>query len=237
MPDRMLGVDIGLTQYLHIIRMLNFEVVEADESHLIKNKDSQRSEYTYSAMSYANSKTLASGTFLTNTVLDAVGQGFSINPMIFGTNVEAFKARFNLSSGIIKDDDTAAAISNRMDAFVQKSVSYKEDWSFVLPDLRDEIIYSVLTPKQTTFYNILLQQAQLEMQERLKGKSVEDKGSEDAEDEEFEDEDERIMRAAELSLAKAEMFLVAPDSNADYVGWAERPTGNDLISPNILAMG
>lgn len=233
-PDRMLGLDVSLPQFLHLIRMMAFEITKCDESHLIKNKGSLRSEYTYSAISYSEQKILATGTFVPNTVLDMVGQGYSINPMAFGENIDAFKERFDLSSGIIKNDEQAARINERLGMFLQKTVAYKEDWAFVLPDLTDSILTIPLTNKQTVFYIQLLKEAEIEMKELLKGKKKlsDDEDDEDDFDDE-EDEDESFMQKADASLAKIEQFVVAPDANSQYMSQADVPRGDDLVSPLV----
>lgn len=229
-PERMLDLDVSLTQFLHIIRMLSFEITKCDESHLIKNRNSLRSEYTYSAMSYSENKILATGTFIPDTVLDMVGQGFSINPMIFGDSTDSFKDRFGLTSGIIKDDEQAAKINARLNKFLQTTTAYKEDWAFVLPDLHDSIETIKLTPKQSEFYNQLLKTAEMKMKEMLEKKKD---ALDDEEFDEDDDEDERFMGMADASLSEVEQFIVAPDENKEYVMSSLNPSGDDLVSPLV----
>lgn len=251
-PSRVFMQDIALPQFLHIIRLLGFEQVQCDESHLIKNMKSLQAQYAYSVMAQATEKVIASGTQTPNTVVDLLGQGFAISPAIYGKHLNTFKERYNLSSGIV-DDDNAAALRKRMQRFLQESTAYKEDWAFVLPDLKDQLVYTDLTPKQIEFYKGLLEAALIELKDRLDGKKPntpekEDKPKLDGEeddDEEDDDEDDddgmdedldeegKIMQAIDRSLAKVEQFVVSPDTNVDYINSGLNPDGNDLISPLV----
>lgn len=240
-PTKILDTDIGLSPFLQLLRMLNFEFGFCDESHLIKNFDAARSMATYSAMVYAERRQLASGTMNSNTVLDLVGQGFAINPMMYTGDKNIFMDRFGLSSPIIKDDEDAARIKKRMSAFAQVSSAYKKDWSFVNPDLKEEYLIGSATPLQSEFYNKLLEEAALMLKEMTDKKKIIGDGAEDDGDDEeepetaadFDDEDSFFIRAAEVSLAKAEQFLLAPDTNEQYLTWEKRPSGQDLVSPAV----
>lgn len=260
MPQRVFLEDIALPQFLHVIRLLGFEQVQCDESHLIKNMKSLQAQYAYSVMAQATEKVIASGTQVPNTMLDLLGQGFAMNPMIYGKDVNKFKERYDLSGGIV-DDDNAALLRKRMQRFVQESTAYKEDWAFVLPDLEDHVLYVDMTPRQREFYALMLERAMIELKLRLEGKKLPppvdlDKGyadkdkdplsgeddDEEGGDEEDEDDDEggedldeegRIMAAIDLSLAELEQFVVAPDAHSMFVNMDPRPSPDDLVSPLV----
>jgi hypothetical protein len=271
LPEGILTEDIALTQFLHIARMLNFEIVFADESHMIKNFNSSRSIASYSAMSYATNKSIASGTINSNSIVDMIGQGFALNPMIYTGKQATFMDKFALESVTIKDDEQAASIRNRLLSFSQVNRAYKEDWAFVNPDLKEDLLKARATPLQTEYYNKLLEEAELVLRDMQKNKKIkgggkdpsqmglddtkqnatntspdddEDDSGDNEEDDltadDFEDtpdgEDEFLIAAAQVSLSKAEMFLLAPDTNQDYLAWEKRPTGNDLVSVGVAAI-
>ena len=232
-PDRVLLHDVALPQFLHILRIVGFEIVRLDESHSIKNMASKRSRFAFSALAQSKSKSLLSGTIINNTAVDLIGQTYGINPMAFGSDIEAFKDEYNLPGGLIKSDETSFNINQRLRKFTQMSSATKEDWAFVLPDLYDEVLAPHMTPKQEKFYELLMREAELELRAAME-KDAAEGDDDDADDE--EDSEEKFMMQADRSLAKAEQFLVAPDVNQQYVTWKEQPTGDDLISPMVRAI-
>lgn len=232
-PNRVMMTDVGLPQFLHLLRIIGFEQVSLDESHIIKNMKSRRSRYAFSLLAQAENKMELSGTIVSNTAVDFVGQAYGLNPMIFGDDVEAFKDEYGISGGLIKSDDAAFRINERLNKFTQQSAATKEDWSFILPDLYDKQLSPQLTPKQAKFYATLMLSAELELKAKIEGMAV---GGEDDDDEDEEENDARLMMAADASLAKAEQFMVAPDENKQYLSWSDQPTGADLVSPMVKAI-
>lgn len=239
LPKTLLDKDIGLTQFQYLLRLLQFKTVFLDESHIIKNINSNRAAATYSVTAYAENRQLATGTSTSNTVIDLVGQGFAINPMTYTNSPDTFMEKFGLESAIIKDDETAGNIKRRMGMFAQHNTAYKEDWAFVNPDLQEKILLTKASTLQTEFYNILLQEAQLQLEAMLKGKTVkavDDDGEitdEELTAEDFDDDEGMMIAMAQVTLSKAEQFLLAPDTNEQYLSWEKKPTGNDLISPAV----
>ncbi len=247
-PDRVMMQDVALPQFLHLLRIVGFDVVRFDESHNIKNMASKRSRYSYSLLAQAKSKALLSGTIINNTAIDLIGQAYGVNPMIFGSidDVEKFLDDYNLPRGLIKSDEASQKLNARLKKFVQMSSATKEDWSFVLPDLYDKVIAPNLTPKQEKFYQMLMEEAELALRADLEsgkkksGDDDDDDGDEgddgDSSDPTYDDEDENeaaFMMKADRSLAKAEQFLVAPDMNEQFLVWSEKPSGDDLVSPMV----
>lgn len=230
-PSRVMMTDVALPQFLHLLRILGFEQVSLDESHIIKNMRSRRSRYAFSLLAQAQNKMELSGTLVSNTAVDLIGQSYGLNPMIFGDDVEAFKDEYQLSGGLIKSDQTAERVNSRLRKFTQMSSATKEDWAFVLPDLYDKTLSPELTTNQQKFYQSLMLKAELE----LKAKLENDRGDEDDDGEgDEEDSDERITMLADASLAKAEQFMVAPDENEQFR--ATGASGADLISPCVKAI-
>ncbi|QIG70260.1 SNF2 family helicase protein [Rhizobium phage RHph_N28_1] len=231
-PDRVLLEDVALPQFLHLLRIIGFDMLRLDESHSIKNMNSRRSRYAFSALAAAQNKALMSGTTVNNTAVDLVGQSYGINPAIFGSDVEKFKDRFNLPSGLIKTDEASQAINQRMRRFMQITTATEEDWAFLLPDLHDRMLAPNMTPLQEEFYSILMQRAYIELKAAIDEGGV----GKDEEDDEDGDSDESFLMKADAKLVHVEQFLVAPDQNKEYVTWKKNPRGDDLISPAVKAI-
>lgn len=244
----MLNVNFLDSQYQRIIRLLGIRVMDGDESHMIKNPDSNRSRGTCAAFACADYRGIMSGTMVSNTVLDLVGQTKAISPIIFGDNADTFAEQYGISTGLIKDDDTARIIRERMSSVAAVHQATRDQWSYMLPSKEDDVIYGNMTAKQEEFYNKLLQEAYLELvqaQEKKKGKvkpettSEDDGDDEDEEDDEDEDSDEEdaeeaaFIAKARTSLQAVEQFLAAPDENEQYLQLASKPEGADLVSPKV----
>lgn len=230
-PDRVLLRDVALPQFLHLLRIIGFDMLRLDESHSIKNMNSRRSRYAFSALAAAQNKALLSGTTVNNTAVDLVGQSYGINPAIFGSDVEKFKDIYNLPSGLIKTDEASQAINTRMRRFMQVTTATEEDWAFLLPDLHDRTLAPSMTPLQEEFYQILMERAELELRAAMEQGGV---GSD--EDDEEADSDESFIMQADAKLVHVEQFLVAPDENKEFVTWKKGPKGDDLISPAVKAI-
>lgn len=238
-------------QYLAVIKLLGFDMVVGDESHMIKNPDASRSTASYSVFTRADKRRITSGTIVSNTVKDVIGQARAITPAIFGTNVDAFAEMYDVSTGLIQDDETAELIVERMKAFSGYHEATREDWSYMLPTLLDRISFSELTPLQAEYYSICMREAELELL-RLAESKEKVSGDDDDDDEEDDDEDtneeeaaeEAFIEQAKFVLQKVEMFLVSPETDERYINWKvpdapenhPKPSGRDLISPKIGQM-
>lgn len=232
------------TQFLLIVKLLGIRIIEGDESTMIKNPDSARSRNSYAVFSHADARSIASGTLVSNTINDLVGQTRAISPYIFGDNVEAFANTYKVSLGII-NDESAGIIKGRLRSTTAYYEAQKESWSYMLPVKEDEIRFARMTELQSEFYDILMNEALLMMLEAEKKKDKKDKNAdadddEDEEDDDDEDddddpeaEDNAFIAKAKVYLQNVEAFLVAPDSNEQYVRWEKRPNGEDLVSPKV----
>lgn len=250
-PARALWYDVQLSQMVHLLRLIGIDMVYGDESHLIKKLTSKRSICAQSVFAGADQTRIASGTFVNNVPKDYVGQYFALNPTIFGNNIDTFEDVYNIRGGQLRSDDDARRLKFRRSELSRSFEADESDWAFVLPIFKDKIEYFTLTPLQEEFYNILLQEALLQMKAELeaqgKGKKKkpvavkedDDDEADDEDDEEdldpddFEDEDAYIMAKAQASLAKVDQFLIAPDANDQYVNWVKAPKGEDLVSPAV----
>lgn len=232
------------TQFLMIIKILGIRMIIGDESHMIKNPASARSRNSYAIFSHADSRGIASGTIVSNTVNDLVGQTRAISPAIFGDDPERFADMYGVTKGIIKSDKDATVIKDRLRATTAYHEATREDWSYMLPIKFDEILFARMTEKQTEFYNILMQEAYLMLAAADKSKKkvkAEDDEEEDDEEEDDEDEDDEegdaeenaLIAKAKVHLQKVEAFLVAPDENEQYMAWEKKPDGADLVSPKV----
>ena len=246
---------VHTTQYLLIIKLLGIRVFIGDESHMIKNPESARSRNSYTAFSQGDVRALMSGTMVSNTVIDLVGQARAASPYIFGDDANQFAENYGVSTGLITDED-ASIIKTRLRSTTAYHEATREDWSFMLPQRADDILFAQLTPKQQEFYDVLMQEAYLIMLEEEKNKKKKKKASDDSEsddddedeDEEEDDEDESddedgaLIAKAKTHLQKVESFLVAPDMNEQYMtfrgvpgksNYTSSPDGEDLVSPKV----
>jgi len=236
---------IYTTQFLLIIKLLGIRMVDGDESTMVKNPDSARARNSYAVFSHADSRSVASGTLVSNTVNDLVGQARAISPYIFGDNAEQFANTYNISMGII-NDESAKIIKDRLRGTTAYYEASQEDWSYMLPIKEDEIRFARMTELQSEFYDILMNEALLMMLEDEKNKGKKKKAvsedDEDDEDDEEDDEDEdddedaeenAFIAKAKVYLQNVEAFLVAPDENEQYVRWEKKPQGDDLVSPKV----
>lgn len=172
-PSRVFDQKIGLPQIIHLLRLIGFEMVRCDESHMIKNQKTDQAKMSYTMLAQSKEKVIASGTQTHNTVIDMLGQGFGLNPMIYGNSLEGFKKRYDVASGIIGLED-AQKMKRRMNRFIQENVASKEDWAFLLPDLVDKSLTANMTALQSMFYNLLLQRATVQLKAKLNGEEVPD---------------------------------------------------------------
>lgn len=231
------------SQYLRIIKLLNIKMIIGDESHLIKNPDSNRTKGAYSAFSNATHRHIMSGTILSNTAADLIGQSVAVSPAIFGNDPDVAEEKYGISRGIIHNDETATAIKDRMRSVAGYHQATKDEWSYMLPNKADELVFATMTPLQEEFYDLLMREAALELLKAKDGKGTakSEEDGDDDEDEEEADEDmtaedaeeEKFLSAARLTLSAVEQFLAAPDRNEQYIKWEKKPTGADLISPKV----
>lgn len=223
------------SQYLRIMRIISFQMTIGDESHLIKNPDSNRSRGAYSAFCSAEYRRVMSGTFVSNTVKDVVGQTNALSPLIFGNDSEKFCTKYNIEKGIIKDDATAALLKRQMLQYTAYHQATEDEWSFMLPAKQDEVIDVKLTQKQTEYYQKLMLAAYLELTGKKKLEDAEAEDVDDEEDDEDDEEegDEAFVTQAKKVFAIVEQFLSAPDEDEEYIAQTEKPTGADLVSPKV----
>ena len=227
------------SQYLRIIKLLNIKMIIGDESHLIKNPDSNRTKGAYSAFSNATHRHIMSGTILSNTAADLIGQAVAVSPAIFGNDPDVAEEKYGINRGIIRTDEEATVIKDRMRSVAGYHQATKDEWSYMLPNKADELVFANMTPLQEEFYDLLMREAALELLKKKDDKSS--KSDDDDEDDEEADEDmtaeeaeeESFLAAARLSLSKVEQFLAAPDMNEQYVAWERKPQGADLVSPKV----
>ena len=201
---------------------------------MIKHMEAKRSIHAYSAMSFATTRRLASGTILTDTVMDYMGQTFALNPAIYGKNPEAFKNRYGISGGLVKDDVAAAKIRKRLNTYVQTNSSKKEDWSYVLPDLVDKVVECKMTSNQSKYYDAQLLKLLKEAETKLKGNgaTIDEQGNAIDKDD-FEEEDEFFLAMLDNALSSLSQWLVAPDQSVAFMESSFSASKEDRISPQV----
>lgn len=230
MPISYMGYEEGESQYAQIMKACGFQTVKLDESHKIKNEAAQRSSATTAMLARAERKLEASGTLISNTVLDLRGQTQAVNPAIFGTQ-DQFIEEYGINNGILRRAEEGGKIRDRLRGFSALVTKRKSDWAFLLPDIKDHFIDCEMTANQTTFYNKIMEQALVEVQESMHRILSTGRG---LDEDEMDRRMEIMLRAA---LVKVEKFLLDPTSDADYMSWAQvELSPQDLISPKVAAV-
>lgn len=235
-------------QFRQIMAAVGFEYVMVDESQFIKNPSSNRTMGVTYMLSRAEYTRPASGTMLNNTVMDIYGQvRAAVNGAVFGSLSE-FETNFasaimsGTAAGERSSSKAGAKLRDHIRGHAAMITKRKSDWAFLMPDIQPEFIYCKMTERQTDYYNRLMTEAEMEIRrelERLKS---------DTEGDSIEIVEARIQSMLQHRLQTVEQFLVAPDLNKDYTnpedgdGSADeegnplpKPTGADLISPEVLA--
>lgn len=210
------------------LRDNGFDGAFIDESHFAKNLGSQQTQAAAIVISAAKYKRELSGTMVSDTLTDLVGQGSMINPAIFRT-AEAFNNRYGLEvSGNrvnIWLPDAAKQINADLRPYVMRIIHKRQRWAFLLANMVEKFYPVEFTPKQKEFYNNLLQEAIEKIQDenpKLWAK--------------LQTGDEKEAAAIEQGLATyfqaVEQFVYAPDSNTAFVQ-LEGIEDEDLVSPKV----
>lgn len=193
-----------------------FDLVIIDESHTVKNLSARATTASSIVTSPAKYKTEMSGTIVSNTLMDLVGQAAIGNPSALG-NSKRFATNYALTytgrGGDISVSewrpDAAAMIVNDMKPYAKRIIKKKDRWAFILPNTNELFHTTNLTKNQQSFYDF-----QLDKQvEELKKKNP-------ALYEKMMDGNEKDEAAVSLGLdmhfQSLEAFLGAPDLNEEF---------------------
>lgn len=209
-----------------------FDFIGLDESHRAKETQSSAIAIaTANLMAQAKYKRFLSGTIITDKPVDLVGPMSMVAPEVLGSK-KGFKDKFMAKGQLIPG--AGPRISELLRQHVASVTKTQQDWAFLMPDIVTDKISAKMTNKQTSFYDMLMQQAKAEFNENialLMGgkpsddeveeffKGIEGEGDSDSkfggvEDEELQNRIEEIARRA---LHRVEVFLSAPDEDEERV--------------------
>lgn len=197
-------------------------------SHLVKNPGSLRSQ---ACLGFRDSafRRIATGTLISNTPSDLVGQTAFLDPGIMGTP-EEFGSRYGYGVnryGKVSDWKPNAEEMIRND--LQESsflLSYREkDWASMLPEIEYKKHLVELTVNQKKVYKVMVEEIIAEIMDdpTLKRQWLEFKDS-------GGESDETMSMQLLGKLAKLEQFLTAPDRSA-FVKY--KLPESDRVSPKM----
>lgn len=222
---------------VEFLRQFEFKYVFCDESHMLRNQGSRQSAVNR-LIADIPKKRLASGTFVSNTLIDLVRQTALLDPTILGTT-EDFISEYALEVRGTKvlawKPGAEAAVKSRLKDNCVIAEAKKKEWAAILP-LPREFFHKVdLFPKQLEVYNVILKEvvekitAEAQHNEALKNllSGVEVEGDED----ELSAQGAGIDGLLKPYLSRLEQFITAPGKDA--LG-SVMLTGEDLVSPKAL---
>ena len=213
--------------FADFLSALEFDYILCDESQRIKKSSSSQNKAVLILMANAKYKRIASGTSVNNTVTDLTGQMAALNPAALGDE-ERFSKMYGVSKNAIIDTITGDRIRRNIKSYVRQEQKKRRSWSYLLPTLIEQVIPTSMTPKQSEFYDRIMEIALLKIKSDLKDKT----GFEDG-DTLSDDEEQEAEKIFKRNLNNVEIYLAAPDEVEDYVNWEKKPKGEDLISPKV----
>lgn len=219
-----------------IFRQIGIDIIAIDESHFLKNEDSNRAKAIKFITPNVGRITIGSGTLEKDNPADAPSQYGLINPAIYGSKQDFIK-NYGQGDGGEKFIDWKS--QSAMVACKQATLPYtynarttKIDWSQLLPRITLQMIPIFMTPNQQLFYDSILRDALKELESNqdlvklLKEGDDEDKAN------------KKIESALKRGLNNVEQFIYAPDQNVAFRSYLEdngiRPTRADFISTSLL---
>jgi len=209
-----------------LLVMCDFDYVNCDEAHYIKETDAQVTQAVNNVMATAKYRRWMSGTIVTNTAIDLVGIMSTLG--VFGTK-EDFKKQY--MQGRALKPGMASVVLERIKERAGIITKRRKDWAYIMPDIHEEFIPAYMTPLQQKFYKDLLEQAMARFEKEYKkilgkdapdGVEVKDDGEED---DVTSEEAERLLAA---TLTRLEVFVGAPDE--------DKPRGADALEDGVNAI-
>lgn len=215
---------------IEFLRRFTWKYVACDESHFLKNK-SVRNTAVGRLLIEIPKKRLASGTLVTDTVIDLVNQMALMDPSVFGT-VDDFIKEYALEvrgTKVLQWQPGAELAIRRMlkDNLVIAEARRKE-WAAILPYPVERFHPVTLTEAQFRTYQSIMQKVIEEIQAKAEENATLKAllNGEDVEDSELD-----LNALLKPYLARLERFITAPGK--DVLG-KELLSGKDLVSPKVL---
>ena len=207
-------------------RELGVDAVAADESHYLKNAGSGRSDAFCQLIDSAKYRLIASGTMISDNLLDFISQVGMLVPTIFGSP-ESFAATH--AAGIQGNNVTrwkvgtgGFVVRSAMENMAYLSVKKKE-WAHLLPLISEQIHIGALTTDQQDVYKAILKSTLEEIRvnnPKLWAMLIEGNPDQEA----------KVMNMLTPYLQRLERFVTAPTS--DDLG--KKLKGKDAQSPSLL---
>lgn len=222
------GADVTINQIVEFLRSFTWDVVIMDESHMLANTSSNRSEHLLRFLGVAKYRRELTGTFINNTCMDAFGQAKYLNPSILGDEeefLEQYAAVYSGSKVISWKPKAEQEIKQKIASNIDFVSVRRKEWAALLPQKRESFHFVDLSEQQYKVYQAILTDVVDEIMKDPVLKAALDKANED-------DDAESVAIEAMLKryLARIERFLCACD--LDEIG-KTLLTGDELISPKV----
>ena len=140
------------------LQQFNFDYIGLDESHYIKNPESAQHQAAVALGQKALYKRMGTGTLMSNTVADIVGQMQFIDPAVFG-NKKDFLEKYGL---VVEGDKIQVFKEGALEDIHAKLASVgtitktRKDWFYVLPKIIDRFHTVKMTPNQQAAYTTIV---------------------------------------------------------------------------------
>lgn len=222
------GSDITINQIVEFLRSFTWDVVIMDESHMLANTGSNRSEHLMRFLGVAKYRRELTGTFINNTCMDAFGQSKYMNSSILGDEeefLEQYAAVYSGSKVISWKPKAEQEIKQKIASNIDFVSVRRKEWAALLPQKRESFHFVDLSEQQQKVYQAILTDVVDEIMKDPILKAALDKANED-------DDSESVAIEAMLKryLARIERFLCACD--LDEIG-KTLLSGDELISPKV----
>lgn len=210
---------------------LGIDYMAVDESHQLRNEESNRSQAARKLALTMDNKAIATGTFITNQVSDTAGQFALFDPSVFGNKQDFIDEFADIVHGgkVIKWKDNAESeIRKRISEQALLISARRKEWGAMLPHLKESIVpigREQVNEEWLSAYQAILE----ETIEQIKANKALTKQMED-------DNLDEMDLAGQLNpyLARLEMFMTAPE--LDPLG-SKILKGDAAIGPKVKAVG
>ena len=221
------GDNITINQIVEFLRSFEWDVVIMDESHMLANTSSNRSEHLLRFLGAAKYRRQLTGTFINNTCMDAFGQAKYLNPSILGNEdefLEKYAVQYTGSKVLSWKPKAEQQIKTALASNIDFVSVRRKEWAALLPQKRESFHFVDLSEQQYKVYQAILTDVVDEIMKDPVLKAALDRGGED------DSESVAIEAMLKRYLARIERFLCACD--LDEMG-KTLLSGPELISPKV----
>jgi hypothetical protein len=237
------GKMITIFRNAEYLRQFRFEMLFLDESHLLGNEGSLRTQAVLRLASEIPMKRIMSGTLANDTLADLPSQMALLDPSVLGTMddfKDAYAQETNSSGKVIKWKPGAQrAMKEMMRQHAVFFTALRKEWAALLPPMEEQIHTVELTQAQRTLYNQLFEEEMARVQRLLANDKEYQRLQQKADDpdaslEEREAAAERLeQKLTKVYLSRIEQFLSAPAQDPQY---GDLLKGTDRVSPKVAAV-